>query len=114
MSSTWDFDPNKSNSGSWATYVPMRRGAAFKVHRTRGHATSAIVNAGLGVLYERGSDGRWVERMRQEEYVRECLVCGGNDGLYWRGGVVEEHPAGDGRLVFSKYCRHHDPREKRR
>jgi hypothetical protein len=71
-----DFDPNNITSDPWATYCP-RRTPAFKLHRQKGHGTSALMQHDGGALYQM-RNGLWalVVRVRSEKPDR-CDCCGG-------------------------------------
>lgn len=87
-----DFDPNfkdKPGEPQWATYIPDRRGAKFKVHKGLGQAKNAFHYRDNAILYE-WVDGEWVERYRIENHPGRptCVTEGCNhtaSGYQWKG-----------------------------
>lgn len=72
-----NFDPNDMYKTPWATYVPGRNGADFKVHGKRGFALSAMDDH--CVLYEFDfASLRWKEVLRRERggAPLTCEDCG--------------------------------------
>lgn len=73
------FDPNKLKEKEWATYIP-NRSPSFKIHASRGLATSAVKcranYKGQGnyeipldvVLYKKNDMNRWIEVSFKREY----------------------------------------------
>jgi hypothetical protein len=60
------FDPNKTFKKPWATYIPSRQGADFKVHASRAQAMSAITYHGNGIIY-RLQDDEWIQVFRVDD-----------------------------------------------
>lgn len=87
------FDPNSSVTSQWATYIPTRR-PKFKVHVTKGHATSAIKSVsyisdkpprrgrfGNDVPEDaqlfRMEDGKWVQvKLKKVYFDKESVIFG--------------------------------------
>jgi len=61
MNTFMGFNPNKAGKKppEWATYVPSRRGASWKIHTSRGAALHAISYHSLGALY-RWDGSKWL------------------------------------------------------
>lgn len=100
---TLEFDPNnpakQKNRPVWATYLPGRRGPAFKQHSDRGKALNALgYGNGAGILYhwEESTLGwetepaQWVEVARTDGPKPDvCERCGGSfmvESAYQKSG----------------------------
>lgn len=84
-----EFDPNQQTEHDWASYIPYRT-PAFKVHRKRAAALSAISGHNNGILYEFDrSAGRWNEVFRIEAaHLRaRCEDCGKGVTPDMRGAI---------------------------
>lgn len=86
-----EFDPNDPSKQKkqpvWATYIPDRRGPAFKQHSDRGKALNAFQYRTQGILYHWklnvSHGGQWVEVARVEGRSDNCEKCGVKLRTYW-------------------------------
>lgn len=70
-----EFDPNNIETDPYATYCPART-PAFKLHRQKGHGTSALMQHGGGALYHK-QHGTWQELVRvRDQQPTRCDACG--------------------------------------
>lgn len=73
-----EFNPNLT--ALWATFIPSRLSAKFKVHNSRKMALSAFTGASGVQLWEFSSGQWWLraEKPLNADRPKDCTVCGGS------------------------------------